>query len=95
MRAVEKIKTNPKYFFSYAKSFSKVKHNVSTLLNGNQELVTDRKELAHILQQQFSSVYSDPYCQDTSAPEFTVPPIIRSETELVCINTGLYRRSYI
>ena len=41
-RAVERIRTNPKYFFSYAKSFSKVKNSISTLLNGNQELVTDR-----------------------------------------------------
>ena len=49
-RAVKRIKANPKYFFSYAKSFSKVKQNISTLLNSNQELVTDRKELANILQ---------------------------------------------
>ena len=33
-RAVERIKTNPKYFYSYAKSFSKVKHTITTLLNG-------------------------------------------------------------
>ena len=82
-RAVEKIKANPKYFFSYAKSFSKVRQNISSLLNGNQELVTDRKELANILQQQFSSVYSDPNCPDVSAPTFTVPPVIRSDTEVV------------
>ena len=82
-RAVERIKTNPKYFFSYAKAFSKVKHNISSLLNGNQELVTDRKELADILQQQFSSVYSDPNCPDISDPTFTVPPIIRSDSEVV------------
>ena len=82
-RAVEKIKANPKYFFSYAKSFSKVRQNISSLLNGNQELATDRKELANILQQQFSSVYSDPNCPDVSAPTFTVPPVIRSDTEVV------------
>ena len=35
-RAVEKIKENPKYFYSYAKSFSKVKHSISTLLNGEK-----------------------------------------------------------
>ena len=82
-RAVERIKANPKYFFSYAKSFSKVKQNISTLLNSNQELVTDRKELANILQQQFCSVFSDPNCPDTSVPTFTVPPIIKGDTEIV------------
>ncbi|KAL5260824.1 hypothetical protein ACHWQZ_G006752 [Mnemiopsis leidyi] len=82
-RAVERIKFNPKYFFSYAKSFSKVKHTISTLLNDNEELVTDRKELANILQKQFSSVYSDLNCPDTSAPTFTVPPILNDETEPV------------
>ena len=87
-RAVERIKSNPKYFFSYAKSFSKVKHTISTLLNDNQELVTDRKELANILQKQFSSVYSDPNCPDTSAPTFTVPPICSRDTEPV-LTAGL------
>ena len=82
-KAVEKIKANPKYFFSYAKTFSKVKHSISSLLNGNQELVTDRKELANILQEQFSSVYSDPNCPDISEPTFKVPPIIRSDSEVV------------
>ena len=48
-RAVERIKTNPKYFYSYAKSFSKVKHTITTLLNDRQELVTDQKEMANIL----------------------------------------------
>ena len=82
-RAVERIKSNPKYFFSYAKSFSKVKQNISTLLNGNKELVTERKELANILQQQFCSVYSDPNCPDTADPTFAVPPLISTDKEIV------------
>ena len=72
-RAVERIKTNPKYFYSYAKSFSKVKHTITTLLNDKKELVTDQKEMAYnILQQQFCSVFSDPNHVDTSAPTFNV-----------------------
>ena len=82
-RAVERIKTNPKYFFSYAKSFSKVKQTISTLLNDRQELVTDQKEMANILQQQFCSVFSNPNHEDTSTPAFTVPPIVRRDTEIV------------
>ena len=82
-RAVERIKTNPKYFYSYAKSFSKVKHTITTLLNDRQELVTDQKEMANILQQQFCSVFSDPDNLDTSTPTFNVPPIVTKDTEIV------------
>ena len=82
-RVVERIKTNPKYFFSYAKSFSKVKENISNLLNNSQELVTDRKELANILQRQFCSVFSDPKCSNKASPTFKVPPLVSCDTELV------------
>ena len=82
-RAVERIGTNPKYFFSYAKSFSKVKQNISVLLNGNQELVAERKELANILQHQFYSVFSDPNCSSKNISTFKVPPLISSDTEPV------------
>ena len=80
---MERIKTNPKYFYSYAKSFSKVKHTMTTLLNDKKELVTDQKEMANILQQQFCSVFSDPNHLDTSAPTFNVPPIVTRDTEIV------------
>ena len=82
-RAVERIGTSPKHFFSYAKSFSKVKQNISALLNGNQELVTEWKELADTLQHQFSSVFSDPNCSSKTVPTFKVPPLISSDTEFV------------
>ena len=38
--AVQKIKSNPKFFFSYAKSFSKVKTNISILLGKDNETLT-------------------------------------------------------
>ena len=82
-RAVERINTNPKYFYSYAKYFSKVKHTITTLLNDKKELVTDQKEMANILQQQFCSVFSDPNHVDTSAPTLNVPPIVTRDTEIV------------
>ena len=82
-RVVERVETSPKYFFSYAKSFSKVKQNISALLNGNQELVTERKELANILQHQFCSLFSDPNCSSKTVPTFKVPPLISSDTEPV------------
>ena len=82
-RAVGKIKDNPKYFYSYAKSFSKVKQSISSLFNGEKKLVTDTKDLADILQTQFCSVFSDPACPDKSMPEFALPPIITEDRELV------------
>ena len=48
-----------------------------------QELVTDQKEMANILQQQFCSVFSDPNQVDTSASTFNVPPIVTRDTEIV------------
>ncbi|KAL5259634.1 hypothetical protein ACHWQZ_G009922 [Mnemiopsis leidyi] len=48
-KAVDKIKVNPKYFYSYAKSFSKIKHSISALLNRDKKLVTDERELANLL----------------------------------------------
>ena len=82
-RAVGKIKDNPKYFYSYAKSFSKVKHSITTLMNAEKKLVTDSKDLANILQTQFCSVFSDPNCPDKSMPEFALPPITTEDTEIV------------
>ena len=82
-RAVDKIKVNPKYFYSYAKSFSKVKQSITALLNSDKKLVTERKELANILQQQFCSVFSDTHNPDKSLPTFVVPPLSSDDTELV------------
>ena len=81
-RAVNTIKANPKYFYSYAKSFSKVKQNITTLLNSEDKLVTEKKDLANILQTQFCSVYSDPNCPYKSMPEFAVSPITLRDKEL-------------
>ena len=46
-------------------------------------LVTERKELANILQQQFCSVFSDTHNPDKSPPTFAVPPLSSDDTELV------------
>jgi hypothetical protein len=75
--AVEKIKTNPKYFYSYAKSLSKVKSTVNMLFNENEQIVTDPKAMADVLQRQFSSVFSDPDSPDIQDPQFDSPEIIQ------------------
>ena len=37
-KAIEKIKTNPKFFFSYAKRFSKVKIGIGPLIDSTKKL---------------------------------------------------------
>ena len=59
-KALETIKENPRYFYSYSKRFAKRKSTVGPLLNENGDLVHDPKEMADILQKQYASVFSDP-----------------------------------
>ena len=74
-RAVDKIKSNPKFFYSYAKSFSQIKSSISMLFNKKGDIVTEKSEMANILQEQFSSVYSDPNSPDIVPPDFECPDI--------------------
>ena len=74
-RAVDKIKSNPKFFYSYAKSFSQIKSSISMLFNKHGDIITDKSEMANILQEQFSSVYSDPNSPDIVPPDFDCPVI--------------------
>ena len=51
----------PKYFYSYAKKFSKHKPKVGPLIDpSTNELSTDSKRMANILQNQYSSVFTQP-----------------------------------
>ena len=59
-KAIQAIKRNPKYFFSYVKKFSKTKPSVGPLLNKENKFVIDSKEMANILKEQYSSVFSQP-----------------------------------
>jgi hypothetical protein len=75
--AVQKIKSNPKFFYSYAKSLSRVKSSISMLFNNKDEIVTDPIQIANTLQDQFSSVYSDPNSPDIKSPDFPTPKIAK------------------
>ena len=59
-KAVENIKENPSYFYSYAKQFAKTRSNVGPLKNGDGDLKHQPEDMANILQSQYSSVFSDP-----------------------------------
>ena len=59
-RAVDNIKVNPKYFYSYAKSFSMVKVGIGPLINSVKQLISDPSQMASILSDQYASVFSAP-----------------------------------
>ena len=73
--AVQRIKSNPKYFYSYAKSKSLVRHNISMLYNKTNNIVTDKKCMADILQDEFISACSNPNSADVKSPNFPKPEI--------------------
>ena len=60
LKAVATVKTNPRFFFSYAKKYSKLRSNVGPLRNSNNDLENNPKVMADILQRQYVSVFSDP-----------------------------------
>ena len=59
-KAIEAIKKNAKYFFTYAKKFSKTKTTIGPLLDEKEEYVHDNHKMANLLQSQYKSVYSVP-----------------------------------
>ena len=58
--ALKSIKTNPKYFFSYAKQFSTTRTGIGPLLNKLNTYTNSSPEMAEILSAQYSSVFSKP-----------------------------------
>ena len=65
--AVKAIKTNPRFFFAYAKQFSVKKTKVGPLVNKNNEFTDSSYEMANILSEQYASVFSVP--SGKSSPE--------------------------
>ena len=70
MEAVTAIKSNPRFFYSYAKKFSKLKCKIGPLKVGSSNFVSEPKQMANLLQKQFCSVFSDPQSQSKEDPKF-------------------------
>ena len=51
-KAIQAIKRNPKYFFTYIKKFSKTKPSLGPLLNADKQFVVDNKDMTDILSNQ-------------------------------------------
>ena len=88
-KAIEKIKTNPKFFFTFARRYSKVKVKVGPLINNAKKLTTAPQEMAEILSEQYSSVFSTPKDEDTpqeaNTDDLNIPSLNRinfSDSEL-------------
>ena len=60
LEVLEKIKTNPKAFYSYSKQQSKVKSRIGPLKDKDGKLTSDPKDMADLLQGQYKKVFSDP-----------------------------------
>ena len=58
--AIKTIKHNPKYFYTYAKKFSKSKGEIAAFVKENGDLTDDPAEQAEILKKQYESVASKP-----------------------------------
>ncbi len=74
-QAAAKVKDNPKYFYSYAKKFSKKKSNISMLFDDKFNICSHPKKIADLLQKQFLSVFSDPSKAKIDAASFPSPDI--------------------
>ena len=72
-QAVDKVHSNPKYFYSYAKKFSKQKRSIPMLFNEAKRTCTNPEVIANILQHQFSSVFSDPSATNINDALFQSP----------------------
>ena len=78
-RAVERIKSNPKYFYSFAKNFAKTKHNILQLITDDNVVLTERKDIANSLQDQFCSSFSNPNNPSKSIPSNQTPSVTLSD----------------
>ena len=70
-KALLSIKRDPKYFYSYAKRFSKVRCDIGPLASSDGCLTNNPKEMADLLQQQYCGVFTDPL-----NPRKVVPPLV-------------------
>ena len=79
INAIAKIKSNPKFFYSYAKKRSISKQSISQIFNAQGKLISDRQKIANSLQDQFVSSFSDPSNPDVVIPTNLDPELVLSQ----------------
>ena len=70
--AVERIKANPRYFYSFAREHNKLRSTVGPLLNDEGDLIHDPELMANMLQNQYSTVFSDPNSTKKCDPNINI-----------------------
>ena len=60
LKAIEKMKTNPKMFFNYVKKHRKTASRIGPLADEQGIIHSDAKTKAELLQHQYTKVFSDP-----------------------------------
>ena len=68
-KAVAAIKSNPKYFYSFAKRQKSCKSRIGPLLVDKEEFTSDATVMANMFQKQYSSVFSDSNNPNKKVPE--------------------------
>ena len=58
-KALSAIKTNPKYFYTYAKKYSTIKSKIGPLII-NDEIISEPFEISEVLRKQYDSVFTKP-----------------------------------
>ena len=71
--AVKVIKSNPKFFYSFAKRTTSNHSRVGPLINDTHDFTSDSAEMDDIFQKQFSSVFSDPNSVHKLTPDLEIP----------------------
>lgn len=68
-KAVKSVGENPSYFFSYAKRHAKHQTTVGPLIDNDGKLQQHPKKMADMLQEQYSSVFSEPSDNSVNQPQ--------------------------
>ena len=68
LKAIKNIKKNPAHFYKYAKKFSKSKSRIGPLKHPCGATTSDPTSMANILQDQFTSVFSNTFNNDKEDP---------------------------
>ena len=64
-KAVQNIRRNPKFFYTYAKKFSKIKVGIGPLIDATKSLITCPHKMSEMLADQYCSVFSQPQYSST------------------------------
>ena len=82
--AIQRLKSNPKYFYSYQKRFSKTVNTIGDFVKKNGEIITDPVEKAEKLKDQYESVASKPdkeFIVNNAAEFFSVKKTIEEQED--------------